>query len=557
MQCPYCQTENRDDRAACYACEKDLSMMRLAVNKAKHHYNLALEHAERGRVNEGIEELHNALDLDRKFINAHVVLGTLYAKRNEFDKARESWNAALALMPELAKARSYLDRLQTVQSSLPLVRRLRGALVVMIAFVVMLAGGLGYYVYSGYGRSSIRLAHKAFESGRYNTALVLLNRVKLQTRPDSLAHATALALQSAIMADMNQRLKTIQDLKRHDEFEAALTAIADLESHEPDNSTSASLAMIRDDINHYYQQKIEQMYDQYLKGAVVYSDLNTRVQEFLRLYPNLPEKDALASYMERAREVEVERRLDSIRNEFLEKHDANDVVSRLQNLSAEYPGAEALKNGRRQLVDEILSWMMLEQFQALMDSGDYAGARSMLKHIAELASEFKDVVDISGPLDLAMRVLTDTEKTGHLKQAEKLIADGEFEDAEDVIFNLMADTELTTGERELVNSLMSEIDQRILVAGLKRLKEREQRYLALRITDTEASQTLSFYRTISEEQLVKMEAPDRMILLSAATAAAIKADDRALAGKLFARIEQEKPPKAKLDALRKILKRKS
>ena len=34
MLCPYCQTENRDDREACYYCKKDLSMLRLIVNKA-------------------------------------------------------------------------------------------------------------------------------------------------------------------------------------------------------------------------------------------------------------------------------------------------------------------------------------------------------------------------------------------------------------------------------------------------------------------------------------------------------------------------------------------
>jgi len=555
MQCPYCQTENRDDRGVCYACEKDLSMLRLAVNKAKHHYNLALEHAERGRINEGIEELHNALDLDRKFVNAHVVLGTLYAKRNEFDKARESWNAALALAPELSKAHTYLERLQTVQKSLPRVRRLQIAVVIMFAFVVMLACGFGYFLYSGQGRGTIRQANRAFEQGRYNSALVLLNHVKSQTRAGSLANSAALALQSAIMTDMSQRLRSIQDLKHHEEFEAALTAIADLENHEPDKGTSAALAMIRDDINHYYQQKIEQMYDQYLQGAVAYSDLNTRVQEFLRLYPNLPDKDVLSSYMERAREVEVERRLDSIRDGFQEKHDVNAVVSQLQNLSAEYPGSEALQKGRRQIVDEILSWMMLEQFQALMDNSDYAGAHAMLQRISEVASEFKDVVDISGPLDLAERVLADAEKTDSLKQAEKLIQDAEYDGAEDIIIDLMASTDLSTGELEMVDSLMNEIDQQSLLSEIKHMKDREQRYLTLRISDADASQTLSVYKSAGG-RLEKLNAADRIVLLSAATASAIKTGDRALANKLIARLEEEKPPKATLDALRKLLKRK-
>src|SRR6476661_8050077 len=100
MQCPFCHTENREDRERCYACDKDLSMLRLLVNKARHHYNDALEHAERNRNTEAIDELRNALDLDRRFTNAHVVLGTLYAKEGKYEEAKQCWSNALELNPE-------------------------------------------------------------------------------------------------------------------------------------------------------------------------------------------------------------------------------------------------------------------------------------------------------------------------------------------------------------------------------------------------------------------------------------------------------------------------
>ena len=117
MRCPYCQTENRDDREKCYHCEKDVSMLRVIVNKARHHYNVALEHAERGRIHEAVNEMRNCIDLDHQFAPAHVVLGTLYAKRGEFDKARECWNTALALNPDMAKSRDYLQRAEELLAS--------------------------------------------------------------------------------------------------------------------------------------------------------------------------------------------------------------------------------------------------------------------------------------------------------------------------------------------------------------------------------------------------------------------------------------------------------
>ena len=125
MRCPFCRTENRDERDICYNCEKDLSMLRLIVNKAKAHFNTALEYAERDRNEEAIAELHNALDLDHSHVNSHVVLGTLYAKLGQMDKAKACWLEALTIDPRFEKAHQYLGKLDLGRKSLPVVRRQR------------------------------------------------------------------------------------------------------------------------------------------------------------------------------------------------------------------------------------------------------------------------------------------------------------------------------------------------------------------------------------------------------------------------------------------------
>ena len=94
MICPFCQTENRDDRGECYYCEKDLGMLRLIVNKAKHHYNQGLEYAERGHIDDAIAEIQNALDLDGSLVEARLVLGSLHAKKEMYDKARACWSGS-------------------------------------------------------------------------------------------------------------------------------------------------------------------------------------------------------------------------------------------------------------------------------------------------------------------------------------------------------------------------------------------------------------------------------------------------------------------------------
>lgn len=123
MLCPYCQTENRDDREDCYYCQKDLSMLRLIVNKAKHHYNQGLEYAERNRPEEALKELAEAIDLDQTLVNAHLVMGTLYAQGDDFENAEQCWQRALEQDPNMQKAHDYLSKVESVKQALPAVRR--------------------------------------------------------------------------------------------------------------------------------------------------------------------------------------------------------------------------------------------------------------------------------------------------------------------------------------------------------------------------------------------------------------------------------------------------
>ncbi|MCE5230382.1 hypothetical protein LLG95_12425 [bacterium] len=141
MLCPYCHTDNRDDRELCYHCNRDLTMLRVIVNKAKHHYNQALEFAERDRVDDAIHELQNTIDLDGQMIDAHVVLGTLYAKKEEFQKAREEWNAALAIDHRLLKAHDYLNKAERAEVVFPVIRNLKSLNTALLAIVLVVLIG--------------------------------------------------------------------------------------------------------------------------------------------------------------------------------------------------------------------------------------------------------------------------------------------------------------------------------------------------------------------------------------------------------------------------------
>ncbi|MBX3729278.1 MAG: hypothetical protein KF858_08845 [Candidatus Sumerlaeia bacterium] len=137
MRCPYCETENRDDRERCYHCSKDLTMLRLIRNKAKHHYNVALEHAERGRPYEAMGELKNALELDSRLNEARLLLGTLFARLERPEEAREQWRRVVESNETIHRAHAYICALPELERALPLVRRTRRVVFAGVAAVFL------------------------------------------------------------------------------------------------------------------------------------------------------------------------------------------------------------------------------------------------------------------------------------------------------------------------------------------------------------------------------------------------------------------------------------
>jgi tetratricopeptide (TPR) repeat protein len=554
MLCPFCQTENRDNREKCYACDKDISMLRLIVNKARHHYNLALEHAERGRTFEAINELKNSLDLDRRFVAAHVVLGTLYAKQNEFDLARESWNNALTLNPELAKAHDYLDRVRNVEKSLPVLRTFKLLLSALAALLVVSVIALVYAYRPDPAERILVSAQRAYDEGDVNKALRELARLSRTGRKDSPVRVAGQSLGSAIRADNHQHINVIQELKFREQFPAALAEIARLESHGIDAPTSAALSVIKADIDHYYRDKLDALAAEHAEGTLPYGEFADKVREFLRVYPESPEKADLNDYLERARDQEVERQFAAIRATFVAHHDARAAFDQVQKLAAEFPGSDTLKKLRADLVDEVLS-SMFEKFQDHLDGQRFDEAHALLKEISSLAAEFRDVVDVTAAVGLALRVLGDTEVATMLKNAENLVRTGGVAEAQAALDALSAE-DLTSAEQDLVNACQTELDARTAQEQVKRLRSREQAFLSLQITDREASDTLALYDRLAQTLPDKAK-EDRARATAYAAASALVLHDRNQAAELLGLLERENRNSAMVKSIRSAQKKKN
>ncbi|HID57470.1 TPA: tetratricopeptide repeat protein [Candidatus Poribacteria bacterium] len=81
--------------------------------KALQLYNMALELAKEGRLDEAIDALKRSLSHDPYHVNTYNLLGKVYIRKGEFRRAKSSWKSALKLDPLNSTAISCLNALKS------------------------------------------------------------------------------------------------------------------------------------------------------------------------------------------------------------------------------------------------------------------------------------------------------------------------------------------------------------------------------------------------------------------------------------------------------------
>lgn len=296
MICPYCRTINRDDQDICYHCNRDLSMLRLIVNKAKHHYNIALEHAERGRYAQAITELQNALDLDRHNKDALVVMGTVYARMGQLDKAREYWTEALKLEPILYKAQDYLRRAESVKAVLPrldLITTL--ALLLFISLIVNIALTF-YFTTPRKEERSIQKAWNSYLGRDYSTALSILNDLETGAKKPIVKSASGI-LKENIKNYFNWQIQAIKQAEAENNLYDAMRLVRETLRRNPPLPVRDTLIILSADLRQVLIRHINKIIADYYNGEESFARTTAEIDKFMAAFFDDPE----AKNMERRR----------------------------------------------------------------------------------------------------------------------------------------------------------------------------------------------------------------------------------------------------------------
>lgn len=280
MRCPQCNTENRDERGECYHCGQDLSMLRLVLNRARNHYNAALEHAERDRNDEAISELKHAVELDSTFINAWVVLGTVYAKREMFAEARDAWQKALALDPRLEKAHTYLQKAETVASSIPALRRLQFLAAGLAILAIGAFGGLALKSRPDTAASSIQRALDLAGGKRTGEAITAL--AEAESRGDAPRESRRIAafMKTQLTDDLGRRLEHAKELVDAGSYRDAREVMAALEDEQPPAPIMEEIAALHSKIESTLSAKALAVFKRFEAGAIGYEQFNQEIAQY-------------------------------------------------------------------------------------------------------------------------------------------------------------------------------------------------------------------------------------------------------------------------------------
>jgi tetratricopeptide (TPR) repeat protein len=350
MLCPFCRTENRDERDTCYNCEKDLSMLRLLVNKARSHFNTALEFAERDRTEEAIAELQNALDLDRSHVNSHVVLGTLHAKSGEIDKAEAAWREAMSIDPRFEKAHEYLVKIDTARRKLPVVRRQRLIIIAMVTVLVALAYLLFTQNQPDPNQQRLNNAWQAYTGQNYEQALDVLARIPAEGG-GAPAAAYASALRDVIQAEQRMYLDSAQKHLDLLELERAYRQAANLLARRPPKSVRTQARAIQAKAVAAARRSVSETLEAFRDGETTREQAEAAIALCRALQGGGPEDDFLAGAEKELTDLACAYRVEEVLQD-LEREKAGlwTRLEALASLRGEFPGRGEIQS----LIDQAL-----------------------------------------------------------------------------------------------------------------------------------------------------------------------------------------------------------
>ncbi len=433
MRCPFCRTTNRDDADSCYFCEKDLSMLRLILHKARMHFNNALEFAERDRNQEAIRELKNALDLDYSHINSHVVLGTLYVKEGQIEDAESAWQEALSIDPRLQKAHQYLNKLNTAREELPLVRRQRRMMTALLLLVMLVMAGFIYRTFPGPGEMQLVDAWGFYVENDFQQALNKIETIQQEDKdPRFIKQADILEL--LIYSTQREFLNSAYHCIKSNDLTQCNQFIVDLFNRHPSKDIFSEGTRLRTRVQNASRDNISSTYENYKNGLGTEQQARDALAEFKEIVTHVsdieePNKSELEFYKQ------SQNRLDALSLALTTKS----ILEQFEDGTIdEWQLLQAIVDIRNKFPDDPLphdlmtrhGYPLLEKWQDIAEENLIEGQILQASIAIDMVERFYAIVEPNSGVQSIQELRTQLHNVKakmFLEQATEHLADGETE----------------------------------------------------------------------------------------------------------------------------------
>lgn len=426
MICPQCKTENRDERTECYHCGQELATLRMIVNRARNHYNEALEHAERERDEEAIRELKHALELDGSFVEAWLVLGTLYARAERLEEAKEAWETAMAQDPRFERGHNYLLKARKIKPSLPQLRKLKQTVVTLGGLLILAVAFGVWQSLPDTGMQKIDDALDARAEQRWAAAIENLADAQSDVTASRKARRTAEALGEELRARLTTMLEKVRLSLDARQYRQAVDDMAKIEALSPPAWAQQELGGIKSQMTASMVEAAEREVAAFRDGDRTYPQLEERLTAWIDLAGDADGRQRLGELLEEATSEYRRTLLARLRPEILAIEDDAKAAQRIDELAVQYPAL-------RDPLEDLLRSRLAVVAEARQNEFDRLVREGRLDEAEERLAEFRALYESLGrtaPEEITARMeaaVRRTERQIALQQLETAFEDENYE----------------------------------------------------------------------------------------------------------------------------------
>lgn len=494
MICPQCKTDNREDRTECYHCGQELATLRMIVNRARNHYNEALEHAERERDEEAIRELKHALELDGSFVEAWLVLGTLYARAERLEEAKEAWETAIGQDPRFERGHQYLLKAQKIEPSLPQLRKLKQTVVALGGLLILIVAFAVWQSLPDTGMQKIDQALSEYEAQRWAVAIEKLADATSDVAASGKARRAAGVLGEELRARLTGMLDTVRLNLEAREYRRAVEEISDIEALNPPGWVQQEVGAIKTQMADSMMEAAEREMAAFREGERTYPELAERFKGWIQLAGDADGKQQIGDMLEEASSEYRRTLLARLRPEILAIESDAKAAQRIDELAVQYP---ALRNALEDLLRSRLSVVA----EARANEFDRLVREGRIDEAEERLVEFRALYESLGrtaPEDITARMqaaVQQTEREIALQNLEAAFESGDYAR----VLNLapqVAAMELSEARRVEVEARRSDAERLLAEEMWDWSQARDQAFETLSIPLEEARRMIEGYPLI-------------------------------------------------------------